>query len=237
MIELNHLRLSKLVGMLDFQLMERGVYLRQERDFKKLEAILAKTKKNKLTEHFRRSLNTYTPPQAFWLGGFDDQENLIAVAAARLDDLGSWHLLDYWREYWSRCYPAANGRAVVMADEQYNFAKSVTGRVAYLAEMWVDNEFETQGVAGLFAKTLQFLAAHEWNPDWYYAWTRPGFASRGFPSKCGFAHVHPGIIWADAPVTIDPDLKVMMNAASDIRDLAQYLELSSPLGLNDKTAI
>lgn len=235
MRELNHLKLSKLVGKLDVELQKQGVHLRQERNFKELEDILSGTKKGRLTEHFRRSLNTYTPPQAFWLGGFDDQENLVALAAARLDDLGSWHLLDYWREYWARCYPAANGVSVTMSDKQYEFAANIRGRVAYLAEMWVDSSLERNGVAGMFAKTLQFLAAQEWNPDWCYAWTRPAFVDRGFPAKCGFVHVHPGIIWANGPVTIDPDLQVMMNAASDIRDLARYQELLFPLGQSGKT--
>lgn len=200
---------------------EKGVRLEQGRDFGHLEYLLSRQSEKRLTEHFRRDLNTYTPQQAFWLGGFNSNDELIGVAAARLDQLGPWSLERYWREYWPRCYPSNIGDAVSLSKIQYRFAKEIHGNVVYLGEMWVSSQHPRRNVSGDFAKALQILTLLEWDFDWVYAWSRPSFLERGFAEKCGFTRVHPGIRWEFGPATIDQDLKVMANSRADLFDLVE----------------
>lgn len=200
---------------------EKGVRLEQGRDFEQLEKLLKGQSEKHLTEHFRRDLNTYSPRQAFWLGGFNSNNELVGLAAARLDQLGSWSLERYWREYWPRCYPNELGGTVSLSENQYRFAKEIRGNVAYLGEMWVASQHPIKNVAGDFAKALQILTLLEWDFEWLYAWGRPSFLERGFSVKCGFTSVYPGINWEQGPATIDQNLKVMASSREDLFDLVE----------------
>lgn len=222
-MELDRLKVSRVLARLYELSLEKGVRLEMHRDFEQLEAMLNVSAEKKLTEHFRRSLNTHSPPQAFWLGGFNNAGEIVGLAAARLDQLGSWSLSRYWQEYWPRCYPSEDKKPVSLADKQYEFSNKVTGDTAYLGEMWINPSHPEKDVARSFSRALLLLSLLEWNCEWYYAWVRPAFLERGFAVKCGFARVHPGIRWQRGPSTIDQDLKVMLNHRSDSVDLVDLL--------------
>ena len=222
-MEIDRLTVSRVIERLYEQALQKGVRLEQGRDFKKLEVLLEGIPEKNLTEHFRSSLNTYTPPKAFWLGGFNSTGDLVALAAARLDELGSCSLEKYWRDYWSRCYPHTDDLQAELAERQYRFAKKITGNVVYFGDMWVSKNHPEAHVSGPFAKALQFLALLEWEFGWCYAWGRPSFLRRGFAEKCGFSKTAPGINWLRAPSTIDDDLKVMANSREDLLDLLDLL--------------
>ena len=218
------LKVGRLVEYFYQSNLRKGVRLVRGSDFQKLERELSKsTEKPQLTEHFRRSLNTYTPANAFWLAGYNEDGKLIAVAAARLDQLGVWTLDRYWREYWPRCYPDEESRPVQLDEFQYGFTSEITGNVIYLGEMWVDSGHLRKNVAGDYSKALMMLCILEWEFEWLYAWGRPSFLDRGFAHKCGFSRVWPGIRWRRGPSTIDQDLKVMANSRSDLLDLVDAL--------------
>ncbi len=231
-MELDRLVVSRVIARLFDEASQKGVRLEVSRDFGLLEGFLEHVPEKGLTEHFRRNLNTYSPQQAFWLGGFNQMGELVGLAAARLDQLGSWTLEKYWREYWSRCYPADDGSQVQMSDRQYRFAKDIQGDVVYLGEMWVAKQHATNGVSGPFSKAILLLSLLEWQFQVAYAWVRPAFLDRGFAFKCGFASTHPGIIWDRGPATIDQDLHVMASSRSDLFDLVDLLSFELPGALN-----
>ncbi|MBO9424658.1 hypothetical protein J7444_07995 [Labrenzia sp. R4_1] len=222
-MEIDRLKVSRLLSAFFEKLREKDIILQVSRDFGDLEKAVRKTGKKALTEHFRRNLNTYSPVQAFWLGGYNSKGELVALAAARLDVLGSWTLADYWREYWQRCYPSAGGRPARLAKAQYRYAQEVKGDIVYLGEMWVCDEHPAEGVAALFSPAILLLSLMEWqSAGYYYAWVRPAFLERGFSYKCGFSEVHPGIRWKREPSTIDPDLWLMANTLSRLADQVDF---------------
>lgn len=222
-MELDRLTVSRVIDRLYGQLQCLGVRLELSRDFERLERELDSVPEKKLTEHFRRNLNTFTPPKAFWLGGYNDQGQLVALAAARLDELGSWTLEKYWSEYWTRCYPHDDTQQVEPAEHQYRYAKRISGNVAYLGDMWVSGKHPEAGVSGPFSKALQLIALLEWEFNWCYAWVRPSFLERGFAFKCGFNSTPMGMRWRKSPATIDADLRVMANSREDLVDLLEAL--------------
>ncbi|WP_297842842.1 hypothetical protein [uncultured Roseibium sp.] len=231
-MELDRLVVSRVIAQQFEAAAQKGVRLQMSRDFALLESLLEQVPEKGLTEHFRRNLNTYSPQQAFWLGGFNQLGELVGLAAARLDQLGSWSLEKYWREYWSRCYPDAEGSPVQMSDRQYRFAKGIRGDVVYLGEMWVAKQHAVDGVSGPFSKAILLLSLLEWQFQAAYAWVRPAFLERGFAFKCGFTSTHPGIIWEKGPATIDPDLHVMASSRSDLFDLVDLLSCELPEALS-----
>lgn len=222
-MEIDRLTVSRIIDRLYEASLSKGVRVEQSRDFERLEVLLEGTTDKTLTEHFRRSLNTYTPPQAFWLGGFDGAGELVALAAARLDELGSWTLERYWRDYWARCYPHNAELHAKMALKQYRFAKTVTGNVVYFGDLWVSGNHHGDSVSPAFSRLLQLLSLQEWDFGWCYAWVRPSFLQRGFAEKCSFSKTAPGINWLRPPSTIDDDLKVMANSRDDLLDLVEVL--------------
>jgi hypothetical protein len=222
-MEIDRLKVSRLLSAFFDRLREKDIVLQVSRDFEELEKTVRKTGKKALTEHFRRNLNTYSPAQAFWLGGYNSKGELVALAAARLDVLGSWTLADYWREYWHRCYPDASHGQARLAKKQYRYAQEITGDVVYLGEMWVCADHPADGVAALFSPAILLLSLMEWqSAKYYYAWVRPAFLERGFSYKCGFSDVHPGIRWKSEPSTIDPDLWVMASTLSRLADQVDF---------------
>jgi len=233
-MEFDRLLISRVIDRLYEEARQKGVRLEQSRDFEHLEALLDDIPEKSLTEHFRRTLNTYTPPQAFWLGGYNASGELVALAAARLDELGSWSLDRYWRDYWARCYPHTDELRVQPAAKQYLWAKGVSGNVVYLGDMWVSASHPEKKVSAPFAKVLQLLALLEWRFSWCYAWVRPAFLETGFAEKCGFTKTAPGIRWARGPSTIDDDLKVMANSQEDLLDLVDALASELLAGSNSR---
>ena len=228
-VQLNQIAISEVLTGLGTLLKGLGVELREEVNFRQLEAELLLTEKRQLTEHFRRTLNTYTAETAHWLGGYDAAGKLVSVCAARIDRLGEDNLVDHWREYWTRCYDGTDGSMrAELAEEQHAFGKEVVGDVVYLGDMWVAEEHRGKGVAELHARAALINALLRWRPKWFYAWTFRELAESGFPQRCGFNRVHPGIIWSVPPKTIAPDLCAMFARDSDIRDLVQQLR-SEPL--------
>lgn len=234
-VSFDKLKISRLIECFYQRNLQKGVRLVRGSDFHQLERGLSEvTEKMHLTEHFRRSLNTYTPANAFWLAGYNEENKLISVAAARLDQLGEWDLARYWGEYWPRCYPGADNKPVQLDEFQYRYTSEISGNVVYLGEMWVDSGHLEKNVAGEYSKALMLLCILEWEFEWLYAWSRPSYLDRGFAHKCGFARVWPGIRWKQGPSTIDQDLKVMANSRSDLIDLVDALAFELLAEANNK---
>lgn len=210
------------------QLKQQGLSVVRGTDFDVLEARLKSSEKVALTEHFKTALNTYTPANAFWVAVLDEDGSLAAVGAARLDDLQRLPLVDYWRKYWFRCYPAASDRRATMAEIQPRYGAHITGRIVYMGDLWVRREFRLSGVGSTLTQLIQIDAVDEWRPDYLYGWMRPRDVARGFWAACEFRHLQPcGITWEAAPSTIDRDLSFVGSPGYCVCDLIDRLASDS----------
>ncbi len=109
--------------------------LRRGSDFDVVEAMAAASGLKRLEGHFTPSLNTYTPSQAFWLALVDEEDRMVGRVCARFDRMAyPMTLTDFWRKYFHRCYPDAEGGKVVLSDKQPRVGRRITGDVVYLAE-------------------------------------------------------------------------------------------------------
>lgn len=181
-------------------------------DFAWLESSLKHEGKQKLTEHFQTELNTYTPQIAMWLRVCDTDQNTVACIAARVDELGSENLAEHVSKYWRRCYPGVSDGQALAAKHQPRFLSEISGRVAYLGDLWVAREHQRKKLHNWLTPLAMTIALQRWRPDWIYCWIRPSHWSKRYPMAYGFSAVHPrGIEWEQEPATIDPNLVMGVN--------------------------
>ncbi|MEJ8474481.1 hypothetical protein [Roseibium algae] len=205
---------ARVINGLESRLYGLGYKVEYGAEFRKLEDDLAETDKKALTEHFRMALNTYTPDTAFWVKVVDEDSRIIAVIAARVDQLGSQNLGEYIRNYWWRCYPDKMQNGVAAAPVQPRFLSEISGKVAYLGDLWVARDHQRKKIHEWLTPLTMFVALQKWHPDWIYCWVRPSAWNKRYPLAYGFSAVHPmGIQWLKGrePVTIDSDLVIGVN--------------------------
>lgn len=212
--------LSELIASHRAQLAQMGVAIRYGESFEELERLLPIDEKAELTPHFSTALNTYTSANAYWLGGFDDDGQLVALSAARLDDLGSQTMSDYLKRYWRRCYPAAGGDSAEAAEVQPRFWNEIKGRVAYFGDFHLKRQgVQGKGVPKIFGPLAMLVGAQKWDADWYYTWVRERDWSLRYPLAYGFSRTYfPGLRWTSPPCSIEPDLAAGVNSRSDVHD-------------------
>lgn len=220
------LLLSDLISDHKRRINAMGIKVRSSSSFEALEDLLPLDQKSALSEHFRTALNTYTEATGFWLGGFDSSGEVVALCAARLDDLGSENMGDYLRRYWHRCYPAAEDKRALLAREQPRFWRSITGRVGYYGDFHLKREgFQGRGLAPLFAPLCVLLGIYKWNPDWHYCWVNQRDWKLRYPLAYGFSRTYPnGLRWELPPATIRADLVAAVNSRNDASDWIDELE-------------
>lgn len=211
-------------SLLKKQLHESGFSLRRGVCFEELEANITCSGKPVLTEHFSTEKNTYTPGQAFWISVETFDGRIVGRVAARLDDLGDQTLVDYWRRYWRRCYPAQAGGQAEMAQDQPRYASNISGRVAYVGDLYVEKAFRGKGVGAALVKIVQIDALDEWMPNYLYGWMTPEHAQSGLLLAYGFRAVHEGgIRWLKEPGTIGGNLVFVGNDREDLADLIDQI--------------
>jgi hypothetical protein len=212
--------LSRLIAAHQKKLAEMGIETRYGTNFDLLEELLPIDDKTKLTPHFSTALNTYTEANAFWLGGFDSDGQLVALNASRLDDLGQETQRDYIGRYWRRCYPAEHGEQAQISENQPRFWRQMGGRVAYFGDFHLKKAgYQGRGLPKIFAPLCVLLAAQKWNPDWYYCWVRERDWAMRYPMGYGFARTYfPGLRWKVPPASIAADLVAAVNSRDDALD-------------------
>jgi hypothetical protein len=217
--------LSELIASHKRQIANLGVVIRYNESFEELEEALPIDAKHSLTPHFSTALNTYTSANAFWLGGFDADNQLVALSAARLDDLGAQSMSDYLKRYWRRCYPAADGDPAEACETQPRFWNEVRGRVAYYGDFHLKREgYQGRGLPKLFGPLAMLVGAQKWDADWYYTWVRERDWSMRYPLAYGFSRTYfPGLRWGKPPSSIEPDLAAGVNSRSDVLDWMETL--------------
>jgi GNAT superfamily N-acetyltransferase len=207
-------------GVLKNRIYSSGYTLRRGACFDELEARISNSAKPALTEHFSTKENTYTPSIAFWICVETLEGETVGRVAVRLDRLADMSLLEFWRKYWRRCYPGIDGGRAEMADVQPRFALKISGSVAYIGDLFIEEGHRKNGIGSDLVKVVQIDALDEWSPDFIYGWMTPEHVgSRLFPSY-GFRCVHShGIYWRNAPGTVGANLTFVGNSRDHLADL------------------
>ncbi|MCA1241932.1 hypothetical protein LC092_05745 [Stappia stellulata] len=210
-------------SILESNLKAKGVHPMLGRDFAWLDAELSSQKsrsgsgvKGELLPHFSPMLNTYAPKEAFWLTLNNEAGEIVAVIAARLNDLGSQPLTRHLEAYWTRCYRSEGGHPVAVRRQDDLFSDAITGRIVYLGELFVSVHWRGRDLSRLLCRLAQVVAFNLFEPDYLYAWMRPVHIEKGLHSRWGFSEEHRhAILWERGPASIDNDLAIVGNSARE----------------------
>ncbi|MEP3045736.1 MAG: hypothetical protein ABJL55_12235 [Roseibium sp.] len=220
--ELNKAQLKRAWGVIDRYFQSVGLTLRRGSDFDAIEALAQASGCQPLEGHWTPTLNTYTPSQAFWLGLFDGNGKLVGRVCARFDKMEyPMTLTDFWRKYFHRCYPNAEGGQVVLAAEQPRVGRRITGDVVYLGGTYVSQDWRGHKLGGLLNQLAHIEALDEWSAGYYYGWIQGENFMDGFWRECGFTRCcHHALNWLEPlPGNLDTNLVFAGNTADDVCDL------------------
>ena len=235
--EIDMPQLRRAWGVLDQQFVAHGLTLHQGADFVEIEDLAETGGLLPLEGHFTPVLNTYTPSQAFWLGLLNREERLVGRVCARFDRMEyPMTLTDFWRKYFHRCYPNAEGGQVRLAQQQPRVGRRITGDVAYLGGTEVAADWQGLKLGALLNQMAQLVALDQWRASFFYGWVQGHNFMDGFWRDCGFTRAHfNGISWeAPLPETLDANLILVGNSADDVCDLMDRIVDGSQAALSDR---
>jgi hypothetical protein len=236
--EIDMPQLRRAWGVIDQLFFSHGLTLHQGSDFVVLEELAEEARLRPLEGHFTPVLNTYTPSQAFWLGLIDPEGNLVGRVCARFDRMEyPMTLTDFWRKYFHRCYPNADGGQVVLAGKQPRVGRRITGDVAYLGGTEVAVHWKGEKLGALLNQMAQIVALDQWRASFFYGWVQGHTFMDGFWRDCGFTKAHfNSINWENPlPETLDANLIFVGNSADDVCDLIDRIVDGSQAALSGRT--
>lgn len=223
---LDKAQIKRAWGVIDQTFQDLGLTLKRGSDFDEIERLASASGMPLLEGHFSPTLNTYTPSQAFWLGLFDQNDSLVGRVCARLDRMEyPMTLTDFWRKYFHRCYPNADGGQVELRKDQPRVGRRITGDVVYLGGTNISRTWRGNNLGGYLNQIAQIEALDEWSAHFYYGWIQGHNFMDGFWRECGFTRCnHHALNWAaPMPATLDPNLIFAGNSADDVCDLIDRL--------------
>ncbi|WP_193568025.1 hypothetical protein [Labrenzia sp. CE80] len=233
-------QLRRAWGVLDRYFQDHKLTLRRGSDFEEIEHHAEAAGLPLLEGHWTPTLNTYTPSQAFWLGLFDDKGALVGRVCARFDRMEyPMTLADFWRKYFSRCYPNVAGGQVRLALEQPRVGRRVSGRVVYIGGTVVSDSWRGAKLGARLNQMAQIEAMDEWRATYFYGWVQGFNFKDGFWRDCGFTRAHfDALRWSGPlPKTLDRNLIHVANTADDLCDLIDRIVAEDREVSSDKTDV
>lgn len=200
--------------------MADGLVVHVEQDFETVPKIIETIGKPYLTPKMSPFYNDFTGENCFWLLLKKDDQ-VVAAAGARLDDLGTGSITEYWRRTMRRHY--GQGETEMVTQIAPPLEQDLKGRLVYFGDLYFSRS------AGRSLKTVRrfvlighMISALKWNPDWTYAFLREDDVRRGGNFHYGFNRYIPDAqFWLDPPAPREnTEYCVMINR----RDLGYLAE-------------
>lgn len=208
------------------EMRSRGVSLRLKRDLGELISFNKRNQSHwyRLAPLFDPALNEIPANEGYWIAGYDRNDEIVAVHAARFFDwtdttlgrefssLRLWYNKpDLWR---------MPGESCTLAGEA---GKIVTGRCAYLGSMWFRPDFRGRGLSRLLPRINRSIALAHWGIDFNFSFIEPFVVESGLIEQYGFSRHAPGVAFRNGPKG-NMDMHVMwMPRAELVSDLSTWM--------------
>jgi GNAT superfamily N-acetyltransferase len=193
------------------EMRSRGVSLRLKRD---LGELIDFNKRNRdhwyrLAPLFDPAFNEIPRDDAYWIAGYDEDGDIVAVHAARFFD---WAETDLGREFASLRLWYNEPERWRMPGEICSVtspaADAVTGRCAYLGSMWFRPDFRGRGLSRLLPRINRTIALAHWGIDFNFSFIESFVVTTGLIEQYGFSRYTPGVAFRNGPKG-DMDMHVM----------------------------
>lgn len=185
---------------------DRGVRLFPQTDFRLLGEIFAAHAGSgaRLAPLYNPDHHRFTPEEAFWIAGLDDDGEVAMTAAVRVFDLANGSLRDEAESM--RLFGPGHFRACLFAGPA---ADMIRGRVAVTGGGWVHPRLRGPGPTGIklsriLRRAVTFLAYAMAPLDFDVAWVKTvQVIEKGLAADYGFDHVEHGadLVLADGSVS------------------------------------
>lgn len=163
---------------------------------------------------------------AFWVCGFNSDQELVHTQAIRLLDMRGETLGEHLRTHRHK-YITPNSTPDPDATyyDQPAALGTITGRVCYHGEFWLkggEGGHRSQGFTALLSRVVFELALKIWSPDFVFGLVPTQLAHKGIPVRYGYTRCEPGAWFGPNDQMTSEEALVWMSRM----DIDQFLETS-----------
>lgn len=173
---------------------------------------------------------------AFWVCGFNANDELVHTQAIRLLDLPGVclgeHLNTHRHKYIT---PGSTSDPDRTFYSRPPALKQITGKVCYHGEFWLSGReggHRNQGFTALLSRIVFEMALKMWVPDYVFGFVPTALAFKGIPIRYGYTHCEPGAWYGPDNQVTDEDSLVWM----DTDEIVNFLE-TPPQALSQERRI
>ena len=196
----------------------------------------AQSDRSALYPMFDVSCSYVDQSNAFWVCGYNDQNELVHTQAIRLLDLSNVSLGQHMRVHRHK-YITPNStpdpdRTFYTRPQALN---TITGKVCYHGEFWLsggEGGHRSQGFTPLLSRVVFELALKTWVPNYIFGFVPTNLAFKGIQARYGYSHCEPGVWHGPDNQITDEDSLVWMNT----KDIVHFLQ-SQPQALSTEREI
>lgn len=193
---------SRVIETLRAGLVARGLIVEFSDDFERFDRLKRECRDGQLSAPmFDPAVANVDGELAFWLALHDAAGTTCAIQAFRTDfvepNLADWALGWVLGVYLKR--------EELLIPQQLNvaphsIAKTLSGRIVYHGELWLDRSMRGHGVMEDFAKLGIFLSLVKWQPEAIWCLCSNRLATNGTMTRMGYAHLERGFFnWSFLP--------------------------------------
>lgn len=210
-----------------------GIYLEIGGDFSTFRRLRnSQADRSKIFPMFDVASSYVDANNAFWICGFDENNELIHTQAIRLLDIRNGSLSDHLRDHRHKYItPGSTPDPDRTFFSHLPTLDRISGRVGYHGEFWIKGGKvgrKSQGLTAVLSRIAFELAMDLWSPDYVFGFVPVQLATRGVAVRYGYPHCEFGV-WhgPDQEVTSKEMLVWMSN-----QDMQNSLE-TTPRTLSD----
>lgn len=216
------LQVSRFLRVYDDAAAQKGIKLSIGFDFDEYVSITQVLPTKKPTyPNFRPDRSSIKSGQGYWMVGFDMNNQVALVQAARLYDLSHSNFaehLESLKAFYSdpTVHAHPQDRCTCIAPT----AREIKGKVAYHGDFWLRRDFRGQGMPTIMAAILRGASFAMWAPDFVCGLAGRWILDKGVLAQYGHAHYEHGgsILHLVEENILDHDLLVWLTG-EELRSL------------------
>ncbi|MDJ0638756.1 MAG: hypothetical protein QNJ20_07980 [Paracoccaceae bacterium] len=194
------------------------------------------TDRNAIFPMFDVSSSYVDASNAFWVCGFDENQELVHTQAMRLLELKDVPLSQHLREHRHKYItPGTTPDPDRTFYSDIPVLDRISGRVCYHGEFWIKGGkggHRSQGFSALLSRVVFELSLKLWSPDYTFGFVAMPLAMKGMPVRYGYSHCEYGVWYGpEQEVTSEETIVWMSN-----QDMQQFLE-TKPRSLSDERSL
>ncbi|WP_143748517.1 hypothetical protein [Mesorhizobium carmichaelinearum] len=190
----NPLNISRYLHAYDADAIKNGIKLSVGFDFHKYVSItLATPTKDPTYPNFRPDRSQIKTGEGFWIAGVDCNDEVVLLDAARLYDLPDSNFANHLQSLKAfYADPTIHAHPDDTCTCTAPSAKKITGRVAYLGDLWVRKDYRGQGIPRIAAGVAFGVSVALWDPDFLCGLVARWSIDKGVVAQYEMPHHEPG---------------------------------------------